>query len=305
MYAMTRVLVGISAVSVLLLSDQLPAAAGQSGEKDAKCDIFGYTCEVSVSRPADSDNSAREKSVRGAVGSGKRAAVVGESKPDPCRYVLGDPQPPKSDPVWGGHTTGAIYLRVCPRASRDPSDELGYVDLYWRAAPPELEALITPADLAQQARETLRLPKPVLNLSPSEAGEEGGVPYTWVNVWTWYWTSPASWRERSKTAALGGVSATVTATPTELRLVPGDGSGTVSCSGPGRAWTSGDANEPPSQGGCGYRYGRASDGLRARVSIRWAVAWTGSGGTGGEFAAMTTQTTSPVFAVEQIQTVTR
>lgn len=74
------------------------------------------------------------------------------------------------------------------------------------------------------------------------------------------------------------------------------------CPGPGRAWVAADKDEAPSRGGCGYRYRTVSDQVQARLSIRWAVSWTGSGGTSGELADMTTQV-DDAFAVQQIQAV--
>jgi hypothetical protein len=128
-----------------------------------------------------------------------------------------------------------------------------------------------------------------------------------VNLWTWYWTSGSSWRTVDATATTddGSVWATVTASPIGLTFDPGDGSSSVTCPGRGRPWTEKDGNKAPSDGGCGFRYAKVSDAVRARVSIRWQVAWVGSGDTGGSLPLMTTQTISPVFKVMQIQTENR
>jgi hypothetical protein len=300
MHAVTRALAGIGA-GALLLSIPLPAVAGPPGKQDAQCDLYGGTCDVSVSRPGAPGSSARDS--RGGGGpTGRRAgAVVGESRPDSCRYVLYDPQPPKSDPIWDGRTTGAIYSYICEEGQ-------DFVAVMWRGAPPAAagEPTKTPAELAQQARDELTLPNPVVHRSPTEKNKnDDGIPYTWVHLWTWYWTSPASWRELSKTASADDVWATVTVTPIELSFDPGNGQEAVSCPGPGRAWTRVDGDAPPSNGGCGYWYPHVSGGVESTVSIRWAVTWTGSGGTGGQLPDMTSQTISPVFAVEQNQVVNR
>jgi hypothetical protein len=281
----------IAAAIAVVLGMQVvsPPLAGA----EAICAPDGGICRSIVTK--DGRLADRQRGTRTA-----RISHASTVKPDPCRYVLYDPQPPKSDPIWGGHTTGAIYSYICEEGQ-------DLVAVMWRGTPPTGPGapVVTAAELAQQALATLRLPKPVLHRSPIEGNDDAGAPYTWVNLWTWYWTSPASWREISKTASLGGLSATVRVAPTKLLFDPGDGQGTVSCPGPGRAWTPADGNKPPTAGGCGYRYRHVSDGVRARVSIRWTVAWTGSDGTGGQLPAMTTQTTSPQFRVEQIQVVNR
>jgi hypothetical protein len=276
---------------VLLLSGVPPARASDPGSADASCGLFGVTCDVAVFKPPRAASAAL---ARGAS-TGRRSARPAP----PCETVLMQPQPPKSDPVWAGHATDAIYLKICNIGGIHPG-----TITFWSAAPPQnAPTTLTPAQLAQQALASLRLPKPVLHRSPSESNSDHGIPYTWVHLWTWYWTSPVSWRELSKTASLRGISATVTVTPAQLTWEPGDGQPSVSCAGPGRAWTEADGNAVPSEsnGGCGYQYRSVSDQVSPTLSIRWDVAWTSSVGPGGTLPAMTTQTTSPPFKVEQIQ----
>ena len=164
-----------------------------------------------------------------------------------------------------------------------------------------------PAVLAQQAYGELTLPKPVVERSPDENNSDpqySGLPYTWVQLWTWVWST--DWQPLARTVELQGVSATVTATPTSLVFDPGDGSAPVTCPGQGRPWTTADGNSPPTAGGCGYMYRAVTPAgpLTATTSIEWSVVWTSNVGAGGAFPAMTTQATSS-FLVEQIQVVTR
>src|SRR5690348_5291402 len=112
---MIGVVAGVGSACALLLSVQPPAVAGRPTD-GAKChvDLYGSTCEVSVNRPGKPGRHIRAS---GGNGSGKSAVVsVGRPDPDPCRYVLYEPQPPKSDPIWGGHTTGAIYSYICEQS---------------------------------------------------------------------------------------------------------------------------------------------------------------------------------------------
>jgi hypothetical protein len=177
---------------------------------------------------------------------------------------------------------------------------------FWAPTAPDAQVNVTvsPAQLAQQALAELRIPKPVIRRSPDRSATVAGAPVTWVNMWTWVWTEPASWRQLSKTASLGPVWATVTVKPTALVFEPGLGGAPVSCPGPGRAWTPADGDSRPARGGCGYVYRSVSAGVTASLAIRWAVSWTGSGGASGQLPVMTTRV-SDRFAVEQIQAVNR
>ena len=161
--------------------------------------------------------------------------------------------------------------------------------------------------LAQQAYGELTVPKPVAKRSPDESNSDpqyGGLPYTWVQLWTYVWAG--EWQSYARTVELRGVSATVTATPTALVFDPGDGAAPVTCEGPGRPWTPADGSDPPSRGGCGYMYRAVTPNgpLTATTSIRWSVAWTSNVGAGGTFPVLTTRSASS-FLVEQIQVVIR
>jgi hypothetical protein len=157
----------------------------------------------------------------------------------------------------------------------------------------------TPGQLAQRAYGQLRLPAPTIERSPPATNSYNGVPFTWLNIWTWFWTSALSYAPVSKTESVPGVSATVVARPSVLVFDPGDGSAAVPCSGPGRAWTEADGDDRP-PGGCGFMYRHTSDGsiLTATVTIRWDVTWTGTGGAGGVFNGMTTQAAGPLQVLD-------
>jgi hypothetical protein len=163
----------------------------------------------------------------------------------------------------------------------------------------------SPAVLAQAAAASLDLPKPSGHRSPDETNLFRGYGFTWVQLWTFWWTDPGTWRTVTATASVGGVSATVTATPVSLSYDPGDGSPAVSCVGPGRPWTDSDRYDPPSAGACGYQYRQVTDGpITATQTLTWHVTWTGSGGSGGVLPDMSTSTSGQI-QVLQIQVVNR
>lgn len=112
----------------------------------------------------------------------------------------------------------------------------------------------TPAELAQQAAATFRLPNPSGHRSPSENQKIGSYPFTYVHLYTFFWTDPGTWESATARASAGGNYATVTATPVSLTFDPGNASGDVSCAGPGRPWVESDGNGPPSGGACAHQY---------------------------------------------------
>jgi len=170
------------------------------------------------------------------------------------------------------------------------------------AAPPSRPSALL---LAQRAYGLMVLPKPTLGRSPDPTLEWRGYAFTYVNLWTWFWTDPATFAPRSQTVTAGGISATVTARPTGLVFDPGNGDEPVSCIGPGRPWEDSDRNDEPDTG-CGYKYPHVTaDGpVTATVGIEWDVTWVGSNGQSGALAPLVTEV-SQQLNVLQIQTVNR
>jgi hypothetical protein len=298
MLARYRTIPWIAALAAVLLLGAVPASAAGG---PTTCGDAAHPC-VGVHDPGSPGTQHPGGGSSGGGGGGGSAA------PDKCpggKYagaVPFDPQPPKSDPIWGGHTDGAIYSGAS--WCIDGVEYLGPWVRWFATNPAATAPVVTPAQLAQDAFASLTMPAPRLYRSPSEANRDAGQPYTWVNIWTWFWTSPATWQPLSKTASLGGVWATVTVKPTSMTFNPGNGEGAVTCTGPGRAWTQGDGGAAPAAGGCGFRYRKASSSVTSTLTMHWAASWVGSGGAAGNLAANDTQATS-TFKVEQMQVVSR
>jgi hypothetical protein len=214
-----------------------------------------------------------------------------------CYLALMSPQPPRLDPAWQGHRTGAVFM-----CTTWPPRPTGTTEV-WLVAPP---AGPDPRVLALRALRTLRLPQPSGNRSPNESQRFTGVPFTYVNLWTWFWTAPGLWSTRTATARAGAVSATVTVTPVALTFTPGDGSPPVSCPGPGRAWRSADGDRRPTGGGCGYRYRWASAApIESVQSIRWSVSWRASDGESGALPDLVTSRADRLMVLQVESVVTR
>lgn len=218
-----------------------------------------------------------------------------------CTYTLDTSNPGSHpgdypglhDPGHVEGTDGSYYYRGCSN---------GQFSLVWvpigNAPAAAGVPTVTPAQLAQEARDQLVLTHPTVHRSPTETNRFEGSPFTWVNLWTWFWTDPADYRETSKTLTVGPVSATVRAKPVALMIHPGNGSAPTRCIGPSRAWTEADGDAAP-PGGCGTRYTQVTEGpVTSRLAIVWEVTWTGSGGTGGTLPSMQTVTASPVRVLQ-------
>ena len=156
---------------------------------------------------------------------------------------------------------------------------------------------VDPADLAAQARKELPLPLPQVRTSPEADGDQ------LVGVPTWLWVE-GGWAPASATAAVPGVSVTVTAVPEAVTWEMGDGS-TVVCSGPGTPY---DESRPNSQQttDCSHTFTRSSAGqpgdrYAVAATLAWRVSWTATGAAGGGALGMVTRTTRFNLRVAEAQ----
>ncbi|MFM9615794.1 hypothetical protein [Streptomyces niveiscabiei] len=152
----------------------------------------------------------------------------------------------------------------------------------------------SPAQLAQVAREQLRLPSPRIETSP--VGEQ------LVQLPTWLWLDQEAWGAVSATASVPGVSVTAVARPTSVVWDLGDGN-TVTCNGPGTPYAKGMDPKSPSPD-CGYTYrassaGEPGEAYAVSATVEWTVTWSGAGQS-GVFPGLTTTSTAS-FPVAESQ----
>ena len=233
----------------------------------------------------------------------------GTGKPDPCAKYP------------------ASYAALCSKSQgAGPLGCLGLYDQYYGTMPlaqfnafvtrngcpavgPAAKPPPTPAQLAEQAAASFHLALPSGHRSPAEDKDIGGYPFTYIHLWTFYWTDPGTWRSLTATASAGGNFATVTATPVSLAFDPGDGSSSASCGGPGRPWLESDGNGAPTDGACGFQYSHITgpaygSPVTSTQTITWQLTWTGSNNTNGSLTSKTTSTNGRLNVL-QIQTVNR
>jgi hypothetical protein len=218
-----------------------------------------------------------------AVGTNPAAAGQGGSGRGRCEFVK-DPQSAQLAPLFGYHEPGAFFFFTC-------NGREGY---QWFPSTSRADPLV----LARQAARRLGVEQPLIGVNPRPDLAQ------LVNLRTWLWVEPGSWRPRRATAAVPGVSAAVTAVPVQVVWEMGDG-GRVVCDGPGRPFdpTRPAAAQPP---GCGYTYKRSSasePGGRFVVTatLRWRVAWQASGAPGGGTLPPIATSTQVALRVAEVQ----
>lgn len=269
----------------------------------ATCDAFSPTCTVTATTPGIPGESGSPTPV------GKSS---GSPAPDPCEV---DPNSRACSDEQFQSMCSALASSYVQDAGGWANVNVADLNQYLatvgasRGCPPVSGpppgAPPSPATLAREAAKTIALPRPSGHRSPSEAHLYDGLPFTWVNLWTYFWTDPGTWHPLRATATAGGVSATVTATPMTLSFDPGPGYAAVSCDGPGRPWGPADGNNAPARGACGFAYPRVTSGpVTTTQTITWKVTWTGSGGARGSLPDMSTSAPGRL-QVMQVQVVNR
>ncbi len=281
--------------TLLVLSAAVAFAPAARADGHGGCNVLDPSCTVGVGG-----------------GGGDGRGNSGGSTGNPC-----DPYPNAAygskPPAVSQACADELQANFCQAEVSDAVDGLKKPRAQWTEA--ETEAVnqglismgcppvVTPAGLAQQAYKTIVFPHPSGSRSPSQTISYQGYSFTYVNLWTYYWTSRATWKPLTATASAAGFTATVTARPTQLIFDPGDKSSAQSCAGPGRPWVKSDGNFAPAGGACGYQYRQVTASpITSTQSIVWKITWTGTGGAAGEIPQLVTST-SGQLNVLQIQTV--
>ncbi|MFF4506658.1 hypothetical protein [Streptomyces sp. NPDC001401] len=220
---------------------------------------------------------------------GGRAAVAAPAVYSPATPAV---VVPAADPKPG--ESGAWYVYKC--AAGGVRDAVYRPPIWIPDAPQQGGGAPqpTPAQLAQVARNQLRLPSTQIQANP--AGEQ------LVNLPTWLWLDRGEWGTVSATASVPGVSVTAVARPKSVVWTMGDGR-SVTCGGPGTPHGASMSPKSPSPD-CGYTYRTSSAGqpdsaYAVSATVHWTVTWAGAGQT-GVFPDMTT-TSNADFRVAESQ----
>lgn len=200
-----------------------------------------------------------------------------------CYITPWTPPPPKTDPVWGGHTDGGVY-GCAPR--------IGPPVPIWLATPPGPG--VDPAVLARQAIESMQLKAITVGIVPEPRPGSIGL----LGLPTWMWAEnpgPTTIGPITRSASAGGFTVTATAHVDRVVWRMGDGQ-VVTCMGPGTPYA--DSYGRQSSPDCGYTYSKAGRYTVTATSY-WVVDWTGLGQT-GQIPLDLTQSTSITMGEAQV-----
>ncbi|MGG8410359.1 ATP/GTP-binding protein [Streptomyces sp. 12297] len=207
-----------------------------------------------------------------------------------CTRTLMDPQPPAGSPDWEGHKPGdgAVYRQECEWI--DDKDE-GYTVTNTVWAESAEEVVVDPAVLAQQAVDSMLLTGPKIASPRADGTYTVGVP-----MWLWVTPSATTWGPNTASASAGGITVNATAKVSSISWRMGDGS-SVTCSGPGTAYTAARGLSPSPD--CGHLYRRPSSeqpGIKYQgtATTTWTVDWAV---VGGGQSGQLTETRQTAFAV--------
>jgi hypothetical protein len=189
---------------------------------------------------------------------------------------LADPQPSKSNPVWEGHTDGAIYVCLRGIAAGGGGGISAPVEIqFWAEPPPVAPPPPDPEDLARQAIASMGLHAVNIGIVPEPVAGSIGL----VGMPTWMWAAnpgETTVGPITRTASAGGFTVTATARLESIVWTMGDGS-TVTCAGAGTPYA--DSYGKTSSPDCGHTYTRQGRYNMSATSY-WTVAWQGIGETG-------------------------
>jgi len=271
---------------VLAMASVAPAAADVGGQVDCTQTPDSPKCVVVVVDAGGGDDGDG-----GSVHCTQAGTVVPCFDPtwgwlgsDGCRYKL-DPHPPAfvKPPAGADPESGAVYMRTCSKMGNlDESVDPVWLDF---RDVPFLRALL------QKAMDELHLPQPVIRTNPATSAPQV------VFVPTWLWVDAAVWHDYTATAAVPGLSLSVTAAPVSVTWQTGDGA-SVTC-GPGTVWEPG-TDPAAASADCGHTYttsSRQTGTFTLTASITWRVTWAGGGASGTE-PAMTSTSSVQVRVVE-------
>jgi hypothetical protein len=158
--------------------------------------------------------------------------------------------------------------------------------------------VVDPIELATEALERTPLPEPEITMSPSP-----DIPQL-VNLTTFLWLPAEQWQPASVSASAGGVTSTVTATPTRVVWDMGQGD-TVVCNGPGTPYRP-DLPDDQQPSDCAFTYRRSSAGqpgqaFTVTATLEWETTWAVTGAPGGGSLGTVSRSSTTSVQVAELQ----
>jgi hypothetical protein len=207
------------------------------------------------------------------------SALGNWSNSEQCYLRYERPQPPFSDPRWGGHTEGSIW--ACLR-EQGYDQGRNYVNT-WVWLPGRPDTVVTdPLTLAYEAIAKMQLAAPQIATAPGPQA----IGLVNMPVWMWVTKSENTWGPITRDASVPGLTVTATAQVKAMNWTMGDAQ-TIRCDGPGTPYkTSFGVKESPT---CGHHYRKTSreqPNCRYTVTARadWEITWHSTLGDTGQIS---------------------
>ncbi|MFE6894801.1 ATP/GTP-binding protein [Streptomyces sp. NPDC057694] len=253
-------------LGMFLLSSAVGSAYadGPGVDAGAACSSNSRFCRVEVDAPGSQGGHDAATDSDAKSSSGKKSRWT-------CTYKKADPQPPADSLDWEGHkpTDGAVYEQTC---SFDGSLNT-VVRMVWAADPPDDG--VDPAQLAQQAVDSMKLDGPDIDINP----KPGGRGLVGMPVWMAVEPSATTFGPNTASASAGGVTVTATAKVSKIVWSMGDGT-SVTCNGPGSVYhkSYGMKRSPD----CGHIYRTSSTDaaggtFAVTATATWNINWQATG----------------------------
>jgi hypothetical protein len=148
--------------------------------------------------------------------------------------------------------------------------------------PPVFDPAVVAAELAERAEAQVVLPAPAVSSNPP-----GGLAVINVPVWLWV----GDWATQSASASAAGVTATVSAAPTQVVWDMGDGHSTT-CAGPGVPYDP-ERSDLEQHTSCSYNYWQTAGEFTVTAVESWHVTYTATNGQSGDLGVLTRTATMP------------
>ena len=293
---------------VMVCSSSLIAA----GNPDQECLGVNYQESLCLRYGGGDSAPGKDASPRKRRGSGERVCEHAGT-PVPCTTDLGtwvqhrqmwckpaSSQPPKTDPIWAGHTTGVIHTCTRPSGTNVPDPSMAF--LAWL---PDT-ASTPPPDPEQIAWELIAATgfDPITIGTTPTALEHNPRALGAVGMPLWLWPknpSPHTTGPVHASTSKQGYTVTISGTVTSIDWDLGDGSEAITCT----SWkpahpTMTTINTPVT---CGRQEGYSRQGIYSiTATSNWSIAWQGIGESGTITIPVTSTATVKIGELQALNT---
>ena len=199
-----------------------------------------------------------------------------------CYLQRLSPEPPPTDPIWAGRTSGGFLTCTTP----DGTSTVEYV-------PTVLIDLPNAEDIARSAVASMNLPAAAINLTPQPNLIE---PNILIHRDNHLWVPAGTLTPRTTSASDAGLTVTLAATPTNVTFTSPDGDSTTSITCDPASISGPPADPHATPAACAMVWLHPSGDTPTgqytiTATVTWTITWQGPGQSG-------TLTTTPTSTIQ-------